>query len=199
MRHYLLLCLVSLLTQRACSHSCVTAQNCTPTVLAANTVLVECIDNNCVCNDECFLYELYVSDVADSCLLNTLCYSYSSLNDTCSLTTKSAATGVLYALFLGYIGASNYYVGHYSIAIVQTFLFVILILISVALCVVNIRCYIRHKNKYSSSRRWFVCTAFGVIVVVVLSLVVFIWWIVEIYLFATNKKLDSSMCPLRVS
>ena len=199
MRHYLLICFIFVLAQQISSHSCETAQDCTPIPLAANTVLVQCIENDCACNSECFLYELYVSDIADSCLMKSVCYSYSSLNDTCSLITKSAATGVLYALFLGYMGASNYYVGNYGSAIVQTLFFVILIPFSVVLCAVNVRCYVRHKNNYSSSRKWFICAAVGVIFVVVLSLVVFIWWIVEIYLFATNNKLDSNLCPLRVS
>lgn len=199
MRHYLLLCLVSLLTGQVSSHSCETAQQCTPTPLAADSILVQCIDNDCLCNNECFSYELYVSNISDSCLLNAICYSYSSLSDTCNLTTRSAASGVLYALFLGYVGASNYYVGNYSSAIVQSFFFVVLIAYSVILCMVNTRCYLRHKNKYSSSRRWFIYAAGSVIAVVMLSIIVFIWWVVEIYLFATNNKLDSNMCPLRVS
>ncbi|KAI6655250.1 hypothetical protein LOD99_2538 [Oopsacas minuta] len=200
MRYYLLLCLLCVLTYRVLSHSCNSAQQCTATSLVQNSFLVQCIDNQCVCESDCFFYDFYVrGNITDTCIINSVCYSYSSENDTCYLITKSANSAVIYALFLGYVGGANYYIGRYDQAIIQTILFLILVPFSLLLCALNVYCCRGHKRRSSLTIRWFICNCIGVVIVVLLSVVLFIWWIVDIFLFANNMKLDGNQCSLSVS
>ena len=196
MRHQLLVLLICINTCRVLSNSCSSPQECSPIPIAQDSIQVRCIDNVCVCNSSCFYLS---SDSSPPCVLNSACYTYSPEVDSCTLVSKRLTDSIIFALFLGYAGAANYYVGRYTLAIIQSVLLVVVISWFCCLCAFNAYILYKTNDVDTDPRCLMYLGIIGVLVLLVLSACSFTWWFVDIFLFATNSNLDGNGCPLSLS
>ena len=197
-RHQLLLLLLlCLYTCQGLSSSCRAPQECSSTPLAEDSILVRCLDNLCVCNNSCFHYA--PDSTEPPCVLNSACYAYSRENDTCSLLSKPLTETVLFALLLGYSGAANYYVGRYTLAIIQSVLLGVVLSCCCCTCIYTACLLYRAVDMgYEPGCPFYFGMVF-IVIFVVLSLSSFVWWFVDIFLFATRYNSDGNGCPLSLS
>ena len=196
---------ISLFISAVCSHPaiCSTAQNCTRTMLNTNVSNppVQCLDNLCACPDTCFLFYNDIGSSPDTCVLNAKCFEYSLTLGQCESTGRKRLTALLLQIFLGGFGAANFYIGLFALGGVQLFLFILIIILSI--CVEVLESLFRKKLKGGNSSQDATAKFFLLLALVSVSLgtfivsaIVGIWWVVDVIIFATNSRVDLNGCVL---
>ena len=180
---------------------CNTAQNCTRTVLNLNVgdAPVQCVANQCECVDTCFLFTNNTVSSPDTCVLDSQCYQYSLTLGQCESTARNRIRALLLQIFLGGVGAANFYIGRISFGLGQLFVF---ILLSILLFLLEVlRNLLERKLKSvgsNDSAKLGLLLAVVIIIALtfILMLIVTIWWSVDIIIFATNSRVDLNGCVL---
>lgn len=158
-------------------------QSCSP----MNWTIGECdvTTGLCSCNDSvvgnCFM----LSDSTNYCL-ELRCYSYQEQDGTCRKGRQSRTVAVLLSVFLINFGAANFYIERYEFAIPQ-------IILGLALCLFQFgSCAAAGTRDGDTSVPCIICCSINSVV----SLLFLSWWIADLIIFATNKRLDGQSCPL---
>ena len=199
------------LRQAACS----TPAQCLPAEEFGNvsvpTDLVNCTDGVCSCSS-CFVVN------GSACTIRQ-CWSWENGNCVDGR-TLSQQTAVLLSAFLSSVGAANFYIGRNDLGAGQLVLFVFLVLalfvgtaVPCGLCKNDTDktdecafkwCPCCRYEDSSDYEGWGIisacclicCCSTGVLAIVLSALLVAIWWIVDLVIFATNQRLDGNGCPL---
>ncbi|KAI6661339.1 TM2 domain-containing protein 3-like [Oopsacas minuta] len=196
---FLLLTLFIVYSQSA---DCDTDQNCTSTLLNfnASNQSVKCLANRCTCEDAtCFIFNSNTSNSTDSCVLNTQCYQYSFSLGHCESTARNRLTALLLQIFIGVLGAANFYIGRIDLGIGQLFLFMVLLIFPLIGEILH--CGLESSLKSNSdSEGKKLSWVMAIIVVLCISLFVFSivssWWIADVVIFAINTRTDLNGCIL---
>lgn len=119
------------------------------------------------------------------CILRP-CYVYERGGELCQQGIYSRTTALLLSIFLINFGAANFYIKFYALAIPQIILGLLLLVFQFGSC--GAAC----ARKKTTSKLCIFCCASNSAV----SLAVFIWWLIDLILFATNNRTDGDGCPL---
>ncbi len=139
----------------------------------------------CVCNQSelgnCFT----LNRSSNYCVFSSsLCYSYE--NGTCRNGRRSRTVAILLSVFLLNFGAANFYIERYELAIPQ-------IILGLALCLFQFgSCAVAGTREEDTSIPCIVCCSINSVI----SLTFLAWWIADLVIFSTNKRLDGINCPL---
>ena len=101
--------------------SCTSNDECYPTELSNTSVpirLIECVSNVCFC-DDCFS-----QDDNGRCAIENECYYYDIQTATCVDERRSQITAFALSLTLSGVGAANFYIERYDLAVPQLLLFI---------------------------------------------------------------------------
>lgn len=142
------------------------------------------ITGMCICNQselgDCFT----LNSSSNYCIENQPCYSYE--NGTCRVGRRSRTVTILLSVFLLNFGAANFYIERYALAIPQ-------IILGLALCLFQFgSCAVAGTRDEDTSVPCIVCCSINSVI----SLTFLAWWIADLIIFATGKRLDGSDCPL---
>ena len=197
---YLLFSSLVLTTVYAQSATCNTAQNCTRTVLnpSASNPPVQCLANRCECADTCFLFNNNSASLPDTCVLNTQCFQYSLIQG-CENTARGRIIALLLQIFLGVLGAANFYIGQFAFGGGQLFVFILMLILSCALEVLQKLLMKKLKNKDDNSIAkisLLIATLIIALLALIVSAIVIIWWVVDVIIFAVNSRVDLNGCVL---
>ncbi|KAI6660077.1 hypothetical protein LOD99_14418 [Oopsacas minuta] len=199
----LCLCVATVSTQS----SCTVAQNCTRAVLnpLSSDQYVQCVLGECACEGEnnCFTFNSTATYSRDSCVLDTRCYTYTSLG-VCESTARDSMTALLLQIFAGGVGAANFYIGRTDLAGGQLFLF--LALFTFSCCTFCVSCCIKPAlscgNKDTYLYGWLCAGVLFLVMLIILVLLLIIllinpiWWAADMIIFATNQRTDINGCRL---
>ena len=99
-------------------------------------------------------------------------------------------TALLLSIFLINFGAANFYIMRYDLAIAQLIIGLIACVFQVGSCAE--RCVSDEDSK--ATKMCVFCCGFNTL----FSCLLFIWWLADLIMFATNMRLDGRGCPLTV-
>ena len=179
---------------------CNTHQNCTQTLLNTNATnqSVECILNRCQCTD-CFTFNDNTNSSTDTCVLNAQCYKYAFSVGRCESTARRKLTALLLQVFIGVVGAANFYIGRIDLGMGQLFLFIILIILPGVTEIFHCRLESSLKGNSDNSKHQIslilIISILSIITIFVGSFV-FTWWLADVIIFATNTRTDLNGCTL---
>ncbi|KAI6654658.1 TM2 domain-containing protein 3-like [Oopsacas minuta] len=197
----LCLCVATVSTQS----SCTVAQNCTRTTLNPinSAQYVQCVSGVCACSgmDNCFSLNSSATDSLDACVLDVRCYTYTSLG-VCESTARSWLTALLLQIFVGGLGAANFYIGRDDLGGAQLFLFLAVVIFPFFLCCASC-CVTAAFSCGDDNICGKICGSLVVLVIILLVIIVVIstfavsiWFTVDIIIFATNQRPDLNGCTL---
>lgn len=188
MARWALLLAVILLLLPVFLTTCLAARNCTEDSQCSErnrTYVGVCNETGqCECNstlpEGCF-------SISSSglCVLQP-CYEYLEGDEVCRLGLFSRTTALLLSIFLINFGAANFYIKFYALAIPQIILGLLLLVFQFGSCGASCA-----RKKTTSKLCVFCCTCNALV-----SLSVFIWWLIDLILFATDNRTDGNGCPL---
>ena len=186
--------------------NCSVAQDCTRTALnpSNSAQYVQCVSGACACDgrDNCFSYNISAAASLDACVLDSTCYSYTSLG-VCESRARNWVTALLLQMFVGGVGAANFYIGRSGLGAGQLILFLIILIFPFFLCCAS--CGVSAAFSCGEGDNIFAklccCSVvlsviLLVVIIILCSLAVSIWWTVDIIVFATNGRPDSNGCTL---
>lgn len=174
------LCLPALLTTSLAARNCTEDSDCGPMAGVCNeTDLCEC---NSTLPEDCFAL-----NSSGYCVLQR-CYEYVGGEEVCRLGRFSRTIALVLSIFLINFGAANFYIQFYALAAPQIILGLLLCVFQFGSCGASCT----RKEKDSTSMLCIFCCVCNSIV----SLSVFVWWLVDLILIATNNRLDGRGCPL---
>lgn len=136
---------------------------------------VDCVGGQCICRGPCFQRN---NDTNSCDFANPSCMKYDTETLTCKDKRKSQLVAFLLALFCGYLGAANFFIGRLSFAIPQLFLNVI-------------ACCGGMAMDKENPGKTVACTT------LLTGLAVGSWWLADIIIFASGNREDGDGCPLR--
>ena len=184
--------------------NCFVAQNCTRTTLNPinSAQYVQCVSGVCACDGQnnCFTYNSSAAESLDACVLDTQCYIYTSLG-ACESTARSWLTALLLQVFIGEVGAANFYIGRDNFAGGQLFLFLVILIFPFFLCCASCGIHAAFGEGNNICGKLCGCSVviaiiFLCIVIILCSFAVPIWWIADIIIFASNQRTDLNGCRL---
>ncbi|KAL5517098.1 hypothetical protein EMCRGX_G002568 [Ephydatia muelleri] len=188
---------------------CLNDTDCYPTALKGSAVpsdYIKCESNNCVCNSNCFKLNGFICDFS-------VCGQYSNATKNCITASdlKDQKTAFLLSLFLSFIGAANFYIGRYDLAIPQLVMTVVMV-IPVVFAIICCRCLfdLRNSRSFKSGSGslgpfLLLLVLMGAVIFVmfvIMALIILItisWWIADLVMFVDNERTDGSGCPLTAS
>ena len=141
----------------------------------------------CSCVDpelsDCFELNSTINYCVES---ESLCYSYQATDGTCRRGRRRRTVALLLSIFLINFGAANFYIERYELAIPQ-------IILGLALCLFQFgSCGVAGTRDDETSTPCIICCSINSL----FSLLFLSWWIADLTIFATNKRLDGQGCPL---
>lgn len=172
--------------------SCQTDTNCSlradpPCNLINETQVGRCDDGTGMCSckqpevSNCFVLNSSTNYCVER---SSTCISYE--NGVCREGKKRRTVAILLSVFLITFGAANFYIERYEFAIPQ-------IILGLALCLFQFgSCAVAGSRDKDTSIPCIVCCSINSII----SLTFLAWWIADLIIFSTNKRLDREMCPL---
>jgi len=141
---------------------------------------------NCTCEspaplDDCFI----LNDTANVCQLQK-CFSYNQADGTCTRGRRRRVVALCLSIFLINFGAANFYIERYDLAIAQ-------IILGLALCFFQFgSCAVAGSRDGDTTPPCIICCSINSF----MSLLILAWWIADLVIFATNKRLDGKYCAL---
>ena len=195
-------CLAAARAQANCS----VAQNCTRTALnpTNSAQYVQCVSKMCACDgqDNCFTYDASAPDSLDTCVLDSKCYTYTRLG-VCESTARSWLTALLLQVFVGGVGAANFYIGRNDLGGGQLFLFLVILIFPFFLCCATCGVTAAFACGEDGNICGMLCGCLVTIAIILLSIAIIIstlalsiWWTVDVIIFATNERPDLNGCRL---
>ena len=141
---------------------------------------------NCSCNtslpEGCFK----MNASTNLCVLEECAVILENSTEICRVGNYSRTTALCLSIFLINFGAANFYIRQFAFAIPQ-------IVLGLLLCVVQFTsCGAAAAREDKTSPLCIICCSVNS----VLSLSLFVWWIVDLVIFALNSRLDGNGCPL---
>ena len=100
--------------------SCTDDRDCYPNEYSNQTIptrLIECTNNICFCGD-CFS-----QDDNGRCVIENECYYYNDRTAECVDNRRSQVTAFVLSMLLSSVGAANFYIERYDLAVSQLVLF----------------------------------------------------------------------------
>lgn len=158
----------------------------------APTSLVNCVSNECVCN-ECFMMD---SETGRCRLCSD--YTYSEVLQTCGNDNRqSQLTAFLLSFFLSGTGAANFYIGQMSLGGGQIAILLIIMATSYAMCCLPccLACCVA-KEEVKGSAFFIIFMLLFVLITIGCILAAWAWWIADLVIFATNQRLSGNGCVL---
>ena len=158
----------------------------TTTVVPPN--LIDCISNQCICQD-CFM-----RSESGTCSLRE-CRDYTTSNG-CEDDRRSQLTALLLSIFLSGVGAANFYIERNGLAAGQLVIFLIILFSSCAVCFpLCCICCVSEKKSTGIILTAYFC--FITVLIVLASLAQTAWWIADLVIFANNDREDGDGCMLK--
>ena len=198
----LCLCVATVSSQASCS----VAQNCTRTTLnpTNSDQYVQCVFGVCACegSGNCFYLNSTAVNALDSCVLDSNCYTYTTLG-VCENTARSWITALLLQIFVGGVGAANFYIGRLDLGGAQLFLFLATLIfpffLSCASCCLSATSSVGGED----SACGMICGCSVLMAIIIIAIVVVVgtlsmsfWYTADIIIFATNQRTDLNGCRL---
>ena len=167
------------------------AQNCSERTCSEYSTAGVCepISGECTCNST--LVNNTDSPLVCFNLINNFCkldrcYRYNNNTRMCEEGARSKTTALLLSIFLINFGAANFYIQRYELAVPQ-------IILGLFLCFFQIgSCAVAGTKDEDTTTACIVCCSLNTL----FSLLFLSWWIADLVIFATNKRLDGNDCVL---
>lgn len=118
------------------------------------------------------------------------CFTYMAPN--CVRGRFSRLTAILLSVFLINFGAGNFYIERYDLAIPQLIIGLLACLFQIGAC--SERCVNRDEDDSKPTKCCVFCCGFNAF----FSCLLFVWWLVDLVLFALNIRMDGRGCALYV-
>lgn len=182
----LFLCLSLLLGTCPAQLNCTEDSECAVTIADGIGV---CLNSTgeCGCNQSLPTSCFTVNTSSGLCQLRN-CFFYVGGEQVCREGEFSRTTALLLSIFLINFGAANFYIRQFALAIPQ-------IIIGFMVCVFQFgSCGAACSKDERTSRTCIGCCVGNTLI----SIVIFVWWLVDLVFFATNSRLDGNGCPLYV-
>ena len=182
-----------IVARQSSSPECSVQSDCVPAAFSNATVperFIECLSNGrCSCSD-CFMR----NDTDNSCYVDPPCTDYDPDTLQCSDNRRKTLTAFLLTFFLVPTGAANFYIDRLDFAIPQLILGVIYIFFQCCVMPCVRQCAKDAKENGDSGKGIISCVL--CIPYCLLAWMFFSWWIADLVIFGTNKRLDGDNCPL---
>ena len=202
----LFVCLCFCVVTVSSQTSCTVAQNCTRTTLNPinSGQYVQCISGSCVCegSGNCFSLNVTAVTVLDSCVLDTNCYTYTALG-VCENTARSWVTALLLQIFVGGVGAANFYIGRNDFGGAQLFLFLATLIFPFFLCCAGCCLTASFSCGGEDSACGKICGCSVLLAIILIVIIVIVctfcmsfWYTADVIIFATNQRADLNGCRL---
>ena len=184
----LLVALVSLTCAQNIT-SCLSDEDCSPSIHNVESAgICNVTSGLCSCNttlpSDCF--HIYNNTCAP-----TRCGVFDNTTSSCRAGPKSRTTALLLSIFLINFGAANFYIEQYGLAIPQIIIGLLLCVFQFGSCAAA--CARSEKDK--TSIPCVICCSINTF----LSLLIFVWWLADLIIFALNTRTDREDCPLFIS
>ena len=186
--------------------NCTVAQDCTRTLLNPTNSgqYVQCVSDACACEGSrnCFFLNRTAVIALDSCVLDSNCYTYTTLG-VCENTARSWVTALLLQIFVGGVGAANFYIGRLDFGGAQLFLFLATLIFPFFLCCLSCCLTAACSVGGEDSACGKICGCSILILIILLVIIIIVctlsmsfWYTADIIIFAINQRTDLNGCRL---
>jgi hypothetical protein len=158
------------------------------------TDIIQCDGDICICND-CFVLNSSTGRCVPIISSPANCYYYNTVIGACVDNRKTQRSALLLSIFLGYTGAANFHIDQDGLGAAQLILFLIAVTMLsgffiACFCLCFCACCAGvTKPIFYIAILIVLCACIGVVILT--------WWITDIGIFGSNRRLDGNGCPLK--